>query len=222
MCNLYSLTPKRDGIARFFRVSHNRTVAFEPVNAIFPRHVAPVVRYSSDGEREIVTMIWGFLRLEKGKAPKSVTNVRDDQIQTNPFWRDSFKARRCLVPASSFCEPNGEVKPATWNWFAIRDGQDARPLFAFPGIWRRYQGPVKKDGPNVDIETYAFLTTTPNPLVATINHERMPVLLTREEEFETWLKGSPEEAFALARQYPAEKMRLVQEGFDKEDLLRAA
>jgi putative SOS response-associated peptidase YedK len=42
-------------------------------------------------------------------------------------------------------------------------------------------GPVKKDDPNVDIETYSFLTTTPNPLVATINNERMPVLLTREE-----------------------------------------
>ena len=90
MCNLYSLTPKRTGVARFFRVSHNRTVAFEPVNAIFPRHVAPVVRTSADGEREIVPMSWGFLRLEKGRAPKPVTNVRDDQIQTNPFWRDSL------------------------------------------------------------------------------------------------------------------------------------
>jgi putative SOS response-associated peptidase YedK len=221
MCNLYSLTPKRDAVARFFRVSHNRTVTFEPVNAIFPRHIAPVVRYSADGEREIVPMTWGFLRLETGRAPKPVTNVRDDQIRTNPFWRDSFRQRRCLVPASSFCEPNGAVKPATWNWFAI-DGAEARNLFAFPGIWRRYTGPLKKDGPNMDIETYAFLTTTPNPLVATINHERMPVLLTREEEFETWLKGSPDEAFVLAREYPAEKMRLVQAGFDKEDLLRAA
>ena len=205
--------------------SASRTTALwpsRPVNAIFPRHVAPVVRQSADGEREIVTMSWGFLRLEKGKAPKPVTNVRDDQIRTNPFWRDSFLARRCLVPASSFCEPNGDVKPATWNWFAIEDGDDARPLFAFPGIWRSYTGPVKKDGPNVEIDTYAFLTTTPNPLAATINHERMPVLLTREEEFETWLKGSPEEAFALAREYPAERMRLVQEGFDKEDLFRAA
>jgi putative SOS response-associated peptidase YedK len=75
------------------------------------------------------------------------------------------------VPASSFCEPNGDVKPATWHWFAI-NGEEPRPLFAFPGIWRRYTGPIKKDGPNVDIETYALLTTTPNPLVATINHER--------------------------------------------------
>lgn len=124
MCNLYSLTPKRDDIGRFFRVSHNRSVAFEPVNAIFPRHVAPVVRHAPDGEREIVLMSWGFLRLEKGRAPKPVTNVRDDQIQTNPFWRDSFKQRRCLVPAGAFCEPNGDVKPATWHWFALTGGAD--------------------------------------------------------------------------------------------------
>ena len=112
-------------------------------------------------------MSWGFIRLEKGRAPKPVTSVRDDQIKTNPFWRDSFTKRRCLIPASAFCEPNGDVKPATWHWFAIK-GEGERPLFAFPGIWRRYQGPMKKDGPNVDIETYSFLTTTPNPLVATI------------------------------------------------------
>ena len=219
ICNLYSLTPKRDHVGRFFRVSHNRTVAFEPVNTIFPRHVTPVVRQSEDGEREIVLMNWGFFRLEKGKAPRSVTNVRDDQIRTNPFWRDSFQKRRCLVPASCFCEPNGDVKPATWHWFALKDGGDHRPLFAFPGIWRRYQGPVKKDGPNVDIAAYSFLTTTPNPLVATINHERMPVLLTREEEFQTWIGGTADEAFALAREYPAERMAIVQEGYDKEDLL---
>jgi putative SOS response-associated peptidase YedK len=222
MCNLYSLTPKKDAVARFFRVSHNRTVAFEPLNAIFPRYVAPVVRLSADSKREIVTMSWGFMRVEKGKAPRPITNARDDQVRTNPFWRDAFRQRRCLVPASSFCEPNGEVKPATWNWFALKDDHDARPLFAFPGIWRRYKGALKKDGPVVEIETYSFLTTTPNSLVATVNYERMPVLLTREEEFETWLKGSPDEAFALLREYPAEKMRLVQEGFDKEDLLGVA
>ena len=81
---------------------------------------------------------------------------------------------------------------------------------------------MKKDGPNVDIETYAFLTTTPNSLVATINHERMPVLLTREEEFETWLRAPPDEALALAKEYPPDQMRIVREGFEKEDLLDAA
>jgi putative SOS response-associated peptidase YedK len=59
-------------------------------------------------------------------------------------------------------------------------------------------------------------------LVGTINHERMPVLLTREEEFESWLSGSADDAFALALEYPAEGMRIVQEGVDKGDLLKAA
>jgi putative SOS response-associated peptidase YedK len=211
MCNLYSLNKKRDMVARFFRVSHNRTPMFEPVSAIFPRHVAPVVRATADGEGENVTMSWGFMLLQNSKAPRPVTNVRDDTILKSSFWKSSFVERRCLVPATSFCEPNGDVKPATWHWFAIK-GKDPRPLFAFPGIWRCYKGPGKKDGPNVDIETYAFLTTTPNPLVATINHERMPVLLTREEEFETWLTGSPDDSLSLARVYPPDSMRIVQEG----------
>ena len=221
MCNLYSLNKKRDAVARFFRVSHNRAGSFEPSSAIFPRHVAPVVRRSADGEREIVTISWGFMLLQQGKAPRPVTNVRDDTILKSSFWKSSFEERRCLVPASSFCEPDGDVKPATWHWFSIT-GSEPRPLFAFPGIWRRYKGPVKKDGPNVDIETYAFLTTTPNSLVSTINHERMPVLLTREEEFDTRLRAPPDEVLALAREYPPERMRIVQEGLEKEDLLAPA
>lgn len=220
MCNLYSLNKKRDAVAGFFRVSHNRAVAFEASTAIFPRHMAPVVRGSPDGEREIVMMSWGFMLVQNGRAPRPVTNVRDDKILTSRFWKSSFEERRCLVPATSFCEPNGDVKPATWHWFSLK-GSEARPLFAFPGIWRQYQGPVKKDGPKVEIETYAFLTTTPNSLVATVNHERMPVLLTREEEFDVWLRASLDEAIALAREHPAERMRIVQEGFFKEDRVAA-
>ena len=50
----------------------------------------------------------------------------------------------------------------------------------------------------------------------------MPVLLTREEEFNTWLRAPAEEAMAFAREYPPQQMRNVQEGFEKEDLLKAA
>jgi putative SOS response-associated peptidase YedK len=80
---------------------------------------------------------------------------------------------------------------------------------------------VKKDGPNVEVEVYSFMTTMPNALTASINHERMPVLLSREEEFETWLSGTPAEAYALARSFDPLKMRIVQSGLEKEDLLAA-
>ena len=60
---------------------------------------------------------------------------------------------------------------------------------------------------------------TPNPLVATVNHERMPVVLTRPEEFDTWMHGTPQEAMSLARAFPADQMQIVQTGYEKEDAL---
>ena len=217
MCNLYSLNKNRESVAKLFNVGHNRSVDIPPLPGIFPNYNAPVVRQAADGERELINMNWGFVLPQPGKAPRRVTNVRDDKAMTG-FWREAIEKRRCLVPASAFCEPDGNVKPATWNWFALK-GDDPRPLFAFAGVWRRWRGPIKKDGPVVELDVYAFMTTTPNPLVATINHERMPVLLTRPEEFDRWMHGTPEAAMALAGEYPAEQMHIVQSGYDKDDKL---
>jgi putative SOS response-associated peptidase YedK len=58
-------------------------------------------------------------------------------------------------------------------------------------------------------------------LSAGLNHQRMPVLLTREEEFDTWLRAPTAEALALAREYPSQNMRIVQEGLGKEDRIAA-
>jgi putative SOS response-associated peptidase YedK len=223
MCNLYSMTSAREAVLRLFRVGHNRAAAFEPLPAIFPGHGAPVIRKAQDGERELSVMSWGYVLPQPDKVPRRVTNCRDDKARASRFWRDSFEHRRCLVPATSFCEPNdgrAEGERATWHWFAL-NGNEPRPLFAFAGLWRRHQGPVKKAEPPVDLDVFAFLTTTPNPLVATINHERMPVLLTSEAEFKVWTEGTPQEAFALARELAPERMRIVQAGFEKEDLLAA-
>jgi putative SOS response-associated peptidase YedK len=217
MCNLYSQTRNVEAIRQLFRISDNRATRVDPQPSIFPGYTARVIRKATDGERELVQMSWGFVRLQPGYAPKRVTNVRDDQIQTNRYWRPSFEKRRCLVPASSYCEPNGE-KPAKWFWFAV-DGEHERELFAFPGIWERWKGPIKKDGPCVELDVYSFMTTTPNALTDSINHERMPVLLTNEADFETWLSGSTKEAFALGKSFDPNAMRIVQSGKDKEDLL---
>ena len=217
MCNLYSLNKNRESVAKMFNVGHNRSIDIPLLPGIFPNYNGPIVRLSAEGERELVNMNWGFVLPQPGKAPRRVTNVRDDKAMTG-FWRESIEKRRCLVPASAFCEPNGDVKPATWNWFALK-GDDTRPLFAFAGVWRRHRGPIKKDGPVVELDGYAFMTTTPNPLVATVNHERMPVLLTRQEEFDRWMHGTPDAAMALAQEYPADQMQIVQTGYEKEDQL---
>lgn len=69
----FFLHKKRDMLARFFRVSHNRSVVFEPLPAIFLGHVAPVVRQDTDGERQIVLMSSG-----SGWSPKDARGgIRD-------------------------------------------------------------------------------------------------------------------------------------------------
>lgn len=216
MCNLYSMTAAREAILRLFRISANRASAVSALDAIFPGHSAPVVRRAPDGERELSMLSWGFVLPQKDKAPRRVTNMRDDKALQSSFWRDSFEYRRCLVPVTSFAEPR-EVTPATWHWFAL-DGAEPRPLFAFAGVWRRWTGPIRKGGDPVDIDVFAFMTTLPNALVGTINHERMPVLLTTDADRERWLEGTPAEAFTLARPHPPEGMSMVQSGFEKKDL----
>lgn len=220
MCNLYSITAAREAMLRLFRISHNRAASFEPLTAVFPGHTAPVVRISNDGEREMVPMSWGFVLLQDGKAPKRVTNTRDDKLSSR-FWRPSFEQRRCLVPATAFCEPHDGRKPATWHWFALK-GEQPRPLFAFAGIWQRWRGPVKKEGLAVDVDVFSFMTTVPNALTASINHERSPVLLTTEDAMSRWLGGSSADAMTLLAPCPAENMSIVQEGFEKKDLLQAS
>lgn len=55
----------------------------------------------------------------------------------------------------------------------------------------------------------------PNVLTASINRERSPVLLATLAEHDAWLNGTPEEAFALVRPFPAERLE------KKQGLLRA-
>ena len=202
-----------------FRLSDNRIAVFEPLAAIFPGHMAPIIKATAEGDRELVLRSWGFVLLRDGYAPKRVTNARDDKLETR-FWADSFATRRCLVPATSFCEPD-EGRPARWHWFALKDAQgsqkEPRPLFAFAGLYRQWRGPIKKDGPNVDMEVFSFVTTLPNALTQTINHERSPVLLTTPEECATWLGGRVDEARAVIRPSDPAGMHIVQSGADKLD-----
>jgi len=95
MCNLYSQTRNVEAIRRLFRASDNRAARVDPQSAFFPGYNAPVIRRAADDrERELVTMSCGFVLLQNGKAPRLVTNVRDDKLLTSKFWRPSFDAGR--------------------------------------------------------------------------------------------------------------------------------
>ena len=60
MCNLYSLTKGQSAIRNLFAVKHDCAGNLPPLPAIFPDQMAPIVRVSAEGERELVVARWGM------------------------------------------------------------------------------------------------------------------------------------------------------------------
>lgn len=215
MCNLYSSTLPPDAMRKIFaiREANYHLGNTEPLDAIWPKYEAPVVRLTKDGERELLRMSWGFLtpKLSKktGKpiAPDAWNNARADKVTTNAMWRDAFLKRRCLVPATSFCEAKGR-NPARYFWFGLT-GAVPRPPFAFAGLWRGIQPGLPEE--QVKTLTHTIITTTANAIVKPVHPDRMPVILD-PGDYEQWLTGSDEDAQALLKPFPAEQMRIVAEG----------
>ena len=74
-----------------------------------------------------------------------------------------------------------------------------------------------KDGPQ-DYELYGFLTTEPNGVVKPIHEKAMPVILTTQEEVETWLTAPYEEAIKLQRPLPDNLTTIVPAPIPVEDV----
>jgi len=215
MCNLYSNTMPVTAMRQLFSVDagHDDLGNAEPRPAIFPKGAAPIVGVSPDGNRWLKNTHWGFVLPQVSKRtgnpiqPKAVNNARGDKLRTSPFWRSSFEARRCLVPATSFCEAKGR-NPATYVWFGMK-GEESRPPFAFAGLWQGFRG--NYGGEQKDLITSTIVTTTPNELTRQTHPDRMPVIL-HPDDYEAWLTASPDDAFKLVRPYPANRMVIHQSG----------
>ncbi|MEO1602580.1 MAG: SOS response-associated peptidase [Pseudomonadota bacterium] len=215
MCNLYSNTMPQDAMRSLFAVdaANDDLGNAEPLTAIFPKGNAPIVAIGKDGGRHLRNTHWGFVLPQKSKRtgepiqPKAVNNARDDKLRTSGFWRNAFERRRCLVPATSFCEAKGR-NPATYYWFGLK-GEDPRPPFAFAGLFTYYKGGYGKE--TWEGLTSTIVTTTPNELIRPVHPDRMPVIL-RPETYETWLTGDPDDAFELIEPFAAEEMVVHQSG----------
>ena len=188
-----------------------------PLPGVFPDYPAPIVRKAADGVRELAMVRWGmpsskralfeaaskradklrakggavdFDQLLRAEPDKGTTNVRNT---TSAHWKPYLgPANRCLVPFTSFCEPDqvgGSLKPV---WFAL---DEDRPLACFAGVWKRDHTCVRKikEG-ELTCDLFAFLTTDANAEVAAFHAKAMPVILTEPAERELWMSDAPWDA----------------------------
>ena len=162
---------------------------------IGPGQAVPALRSASTKERiEPVSLNWG-MKAASFEAPgrtRFLINARSETITRRPTFRDSFKGRRCVLPASGFYEWNRGSPQA--EPYLFRRADEA-PFF-LAGIWE--QGPEGQDH-------CVVLTTAPNLLLSRI-HDRMPVMLDADAARE-WVEApTGEKAAHLLQSYPAEQM----------------
>ena len=178
---------------------------WNPRYNIAPTQSVPVIRQNpKEPVRELSLFRWGLVpRWAKDSSVAArMINARSETASTRPAFSEALKFRRCLVPADGFYEwrKTGKVKEP--YCFEINDGQ----LFAFAGIWERWNDPSGKP-----LETCSILTTTPNAVTSAV-HDRMPVIVN-PDNYDLWLDPGLKDATLvsdLLRPCDARLMRCYQ------------
>ncbi|MBM6617859.1 SOS response-associated peptidase [Bacillus suaedaesalsae] len=168
-------------------------------------NVAPsqsVISVINDGEmNRLGKMRWGLIPsfAKDEKIGYKMINARAETLTEKPSFRNAYKKRRCLVLADSIYE---------WKRLDAKTKQPMRiklksdDVFAMAGIWEHWKSPTGDR-----IFSCSVITTTPNEVVADI-HDRMPVILQREDE-KNWLNPAISDTDylnQLLQPFPAEFM----------------
>ena len=122
------------------------------------------------------------------KIGYKLINARAESLADKPSFRNAYQNRRCLIIADSFYEwkRNGDSK------IPMRIKLKSDELFAMAGLWEAWTSPQGNK-----LYTCTIITTDANEIVAPI-HERMPAILSREDEAE-WLNPAVHDVTELSQ-----------------------
>jgi putative SOS response-associated peptidase YedK len=233
MCNLYSYMRSRAEAATLGRALRDLNHNAPPSKGIYPDYSAPVIVKDANDERVMRDLRWGlpsssqalfvaatkradklrakgqevdFPALLKLEPDGGTTNVRNTSSKHWVRWLGP--ENRCLVPLTSFSEPDqvgGSGKPV---WFAL---DESRPVAFFAGVWVRDWTCVRKIKTGVETcNLFAFLTTDTTDPVSRYHTKASPVILTTEDERELWMSDAPwAEVQSLQRPLPAGALKVV-------------
>lgn len=197
MCGRFSLTASGEELAEAFDLEE--PPALTPRYNIAPSQPVLVVRRQG-GHTVAASLRWG-LPAAGPEQPELLINARSETAATRQAFRDSYRRRRCLIPADGFYEwKRGREGPRPYH---VR--RPDRRLLAFAGLWS--PAPAL---PGTEEGACVILTTEANRLVAPI-HDRMPVIVP-PESYDLWLSASaPEDPAleALLRPFPDSGLEAV-------------
>lgn len=169
---------------------------------IAPTQRVPIIRQRpKEPRRELSVVRWGLILswVKDASGAAMMINARSETAATHPAFRDALKSRRCIVPADGFYEWQRSGKTKQPFCFEVNDGE----LFAFAGIWERWKDPTGQS-----VKSFSILTTMPNAVTSLV-HERMPVIL-QKEDYDLWLDPGMSNVEAIAdllKPYDARSMR---------------
>jgi putative SOS response-associated peptidase YedK len=172
-------------VAERFHVEHIQQ-PLSPSYNVAPGTSMPVVIHDTANRVEL--MKWGLIPFW-AKDPKigyNTINARAETVASSAAFREAFKRRRCLVPASGFYEWRKTERGKVPYFIHLKDAE----LFAFAGLYD-----VWKDAEDNELRTYTIITTIPNDLVQPI-HNRMPVIMHPDDEA-MWLDPRMSDTKAL-------------------------
>jgi len=174
MCGRYAQSAPPKVIKKAFDL--DRVPEFPERYNIAPSQIAPVIRLDDAGRLQCELMRWGLVPhwAKDEKIANHTINARIESASSKPAFRDAWKRRRCIVPATGFYE--WQVKDGKQPYFIHR--KDGQP-FGFAGLWEYW------NSPEGELHTYTIMTMDADEFMRPI-HERMPVMVPADR-IDGWL-----------------------------------
>ena len=88
---------ERSPLTERFTTQLNRPLVTE--GEVRPTNLVPVIAPSKTGARSVFPMVWGF-SLPRSRSP--LVNARVKTAAVKPSFAESWRQRRCIVPASFY------------------------------------------------------------------------------------------------------------------------
>src|SRR5436189_3646255 len=160
MCGRYTLSNPDPAVLRArFGLAESVKVEAEPRYNIAPTDPVVAIRRREDGARDAGMLRWGLVpgRWAERKGERPLINARAESVAAQPAFAESFRERRCLIPADGFYEWRKDPGRKVPVWLSQPD----EGLFAFAGIWAEL--PARGESPG-SLHSCAIVTCAPNEL----------------------------------------------------------